>query len=106
MAKPSGRRGPRGHRQRYELPDRDNPVLIEDVDGVTCVVRTREPLTDADRELLRQFVEQLHLGAGAQLTLPELPEQLHGVPQLQPLDEATVWLDRSTIQQDKPSSTS
>lgn len=95
MSKPTGRR-PRARRPRFEQPDKDRPVLIEDVDGVTVVVRTHYPLTEADRDMLREYVTQLQLGAQGEVEVT-LPDSLQGVPVTTQLDEATVWLSRDQL---------
>lgn len=89
MTKPDGRRPKR--RRGVELPE-PGRCLIEDVDGVTCVLRTSTPLTDDERQALRAFVERVLLNvdreAVVDITVPDLLR-------VDTLDETTVWLDKA-----------
>lgn len=87
MSKPSGQRPKR--RRSLELPE-PGRCLIEDVDGVTCVIRTATPLDDQEREALRAFVERVLLNVDREAVVDITVPSLLGTVQL---DEATVWLD-------------
>jgi len=84
MTKPSGRRS-----YDYRGPA---PVTrgcrVEDIDGLTCLVRSALPLTDDDRLAIAQFATDLVSGDVDQLVDAGDVDQLTFMP----LDDATVWL--------------
>lgn len=81
-----GYRGP-GYQQP---PAPRRGVRVEDIDGVTCLVRSALPLSDDDRAAIAEFAT--HLVSADVDEDTELPERNNGEPTFAPLDDAAVWL--------------
>ena len=88
MSKPSGRRS-----YNYRGP---TPVhrgcRVEDIDGLTCLLRSALPLTDDDRAAIAEFATHLVSADVDELVDAGDVELDQDSVEFLPLDDATVWL--------------
>lgn len=88
MSKPDGRQTRR--RRTTATPSDDRRVIVEDVDGVTCVLRTQTPLSEPERQAVRAFVERVLLNVdGEKLADVTIPSLLT----IDDTERVTAWLD-------------